>query len=97
MSITKAQKLKQLKNKLKELEEVKLKEALAKYGEAYQESGSAWNENAAWELADEEVSVLRAMITEIKNEIRSLEHPAISSTNIEPQASKTGKKYSNSK
>ena len=74
MSITKAQKLKQLKNKLKELEEVKLKEALAKYGQAYQESGAAWNENAAWELADEEVSVLRAMIVQVKNEIRQLEH-----------------------
>ena len=73
--MTKAQKLKQLKNKLKELEEVKLREALVKYGEAYQESGSAWNENAAWELADEEVSVLRAMVTEIKNEIHTLEHP----------------------
>ena len=75
MTISKAQKLKQLKNKLKDLEEVQLKQALSKYGQAYQESGSAWQENAAWELADEEVSVLRAMITEIKNEIKTLEHP----------------------
>ena len=97
MAQAKAQKLKQLKNRLRELEEVKLKEALAKYGEAYQESGSAWNENAAWELAYEEVSVLRAMITEIKNEIRNLEHPAIAQLNVEPQTSKSGKKYSNSK
>jgi len=75
MAITKSQKIKQLKVKLKELEEVKLKEALAKYGEAYQESGAAWQENAAWELADEEVSVIRAMITEVKAEIKNLEHP----------------------
>lgn len=75
MAPTRAQKIKQLKNKLRELEEVKLKEALAKYGQAYQESGAAWNENAAWELADEEVSVLRAMVTEVKKEIKSLEYP----------------------
>ncbi len=74
MAISKAQKLKQLKTKLQELEEVKLKQALAKYGEAYQESSSAWQENAAWELADEEVSVLRAMVAEIKGEIKSMEH-----------------------
>jgi hypothetical protein len=74
MAISKAQKLKQLKTKLTELEEVKLKQALAKYGEAYQESSSAWQENAAWELADEEVSVLRAMVAEIKSEIKSMEH-----------------------
>ncbi len=74
MAISKAQKLKQLKTKLQELEEVKLKQALAKYGEAYQESSSAWQENAAWELADEEVSVLRAMVAEIKGEIKIIEH-----------------------
>lgn len=73
--VTKAQKLRELKRRLHELEEVKLKDALAKYGEAYQESGAAWNENAAWELADEEVSVLRALVTEVKREIRQLEHP----------------------
>lgn len=73
MTITRTQKLKQLKTKLKELEDVKLKKALSVYGEAYQESGAAWQENAAWELADEEVSVLRAMVTEIKAEIRNLE------------------------
>ena len=71
--ITKAQKLKQLKTKLKELEEVKLKDALAKYGEAYQDSNGAWAENAAWELADEEISVLRAMIAEVKREVKTLE------------------------
>ena len=70
---TKGQKLKELRKRLKELEGVKLKEALARYGEAYQESAN-WNENAAWELADEEVSVLRAMVTEIKTEIRSIEN-----------------------
>lgn len=75
MTPSKNQKLKSLKTKLKELEEVKLKQALAKYGEAYQSSGAAWQENAAWELADEEVSVLRAMVAEIKSEIRTLEHP----------------------
>ncbi len=74
MAISKTQKLKQLKAKLSELEEVKLKQALAKYGEAYQESSSAWQENAAWELADEEVSVLRAMVAEVKSEIKGLEH-----------------------
>ena len=78
MTISKVQKLKELKKKLKELEEVKLKQALAKYGEAYQESSSSWQENAAWELADEEVSVIRAMITEVKSEIKILEHPPIS-------------------
>jgi len=63
-----------LKKKLSELEEVKLKEALSRYGEAYQEAGSNnLAESAAWELADEEVSVLRAMITEIKSEIDELE------------------------
>ena len=97
MAPSRAQKLKQLKKKLKELEEVKLKEALAKYGEAYQESGSAWTENAAWELADEEVSVMRAMIAEIKNEIRNLEHPANNlSLNPDPKTQEP-KKYSNSK
>ncbi|MEK9146839.1 MAG: hypothetical protein AAB639_01415 [Patescibacteria group bacterium] len=80
---TKAQKLKELKKRLKELEGVKLKEALNKYGQAYQESGSAWNENAAWELADEEVSVLRAMVVEIKNEIRNLEHPQVTPAAIQ--------------
>ena len=74
--ISKAQKLKQLRIKLTELEEVKLKDALAKYGEAYQDSNGAWAENAAWELADEEISVLRAMITEVKKEIRNLELPS---------------------
>ena len=77
---TKAQKLKQLKKRLTELEDVKLKEALSRYGEAYQESGASWNENAAWELADEEVSVLRAMIAEIKREIHELEHPVQTSS-----------------
>ncbi len=70
---TKTQKLRELKKRLRELEDVKLKEALARYGEAYQESAN-WNENAAWELADEEVSVLRAMVTELKSEIRSIEN-----------------------
>lgn len=78
MAVTRSQKLRELRKRLKELEEVKLKDALAKYGQAYQESGSAWNENAAWELADEEVSVLRAMVGEIKNEIRNLAHQKIS-------------------
>ena len=78
MTISKAQKIIQLKIKLKELEEVKLKDALTKYGEAYQDSNGAWQENAAWELADEEISVLRAMITEVKKEIRTLEHETIS-------------------
>jgi len=73
MSITRAQKIKQLKLKLTELEEVKLKDALTKYGEAYQDSNGAWAENAAWELADEEISVLRAMIAEVKKEIKTLE------------------------
>ncbi|OGD85756.1 hypothetical protein A3B51_03170 [Candidatus Curtissbacteria bacterium RIFCSPLOWO2_01_FULL_41_18] len=88
MALSKAQKLKQLKSKLSELEEVKLKEALAKYGEAYQESGSAWQENAAWELADEEISVFRAMIAEVKTEIRNLEHQG-SQTLQKPNPSKT--------
>lgn len=69
---TSAQKIKILRKKLKELEEVKLKEALVRYGQTYQQS--AWNENAAWELADEEVSVIRALIVQIKNEIRTLEN-----------------------
>lgn len=73
---SRSQKLKQLRQKLRDLEKVKLKEALAKYGQAYQEAGAAWNESGAWELADEEVSVLRAMITEVKTEIRNLENPS---------------------
>ena len=96
MAISKAQKLKHLKNKLKELEEIKLKEALVKYGKAYQESGAAWHENAAWELADEEVSVLRAMISEIKAEIRGVEHPPPASTpsNAVVKPAKAKRKYS---
>jgi len=82
MTLSRVQKLKVLKKKLAELEEVKLKQALAKYGQAYQDSGSAWQENAAWELADEEVSVIRAMIQEVKNEIKSLEHPLLQSTHV---------------
>lgn len=74
MTIQKSHKLKELKTKLQELEDVKLKDALAKYGEAYQDSNGAWAEDAAWELADEEISVLRAMIAEVKKEIRELEH-----------------------
>lgn len=72
--ISRAQKLKQLRTKLTELEDVKLKDKLTKYGEAYQDSNGAWAENAAWELADEEISVLRAMIAEVKKEIKDLEH-----------------------
>ncbi len=72
--ISRAQKLKQLRTKLTELEDVKLKDKLTKYGEAYQDSNGAWAENAAWELADEEISVLRAMIGEVKKEIKDLEH-----------------------
>lgn len=75
MSVTKATKIKELRKRLHELEDVKLKDALSRYGEAYQDSGAAWNENAAWELADEEVSVLRAMVTEVKTEIHRIEHP----------------------
>ncbi len=89
MAPTKAQKLKSLKKKLHELEEIRLKQALAKYGQAYQESGAAWQENAAWELADEEVSVLRAMITEIKTEIKALEHPA--ENTLSPNSSQNAK------
>lgn len=87
---TKTQKIKMLRKKLKDLEEVKLREALTKYGEAYQESGAAWNENAAWELADEEVSVLRAMVKEIKTEIRDLEHPMLNGE-TSPKATKNSK------
>lgn len=75
--VSSTQKLKELRLKLRELEEVKLKDALTKYGEAYQDSNGAWAENAAWELADEEISVLRAMIAEVKREIRTLELPTI--------------------
>lgn len=84
MALSRAQKIKQLRTKLQDLEEVKLKDALTKYGEAYQDSGGAWQENAAWELADEEISVLRAMIVQVKAEIRSLEHT--SPTNTQSQA-----------
>ena len=84
MAISKAQKLKHLKTKLAELEGVKLKDALAKYGQAYQESSGAWQENAAWELADEEISVLRAMITEVKTEIRNLERGPVQTPQVSP-------------
>lgn len=77
---TRGQKLKELRKKLQELEEVKLKEALARYGQAFQET-SAPGESAAWELADEEVSVLRAMVAEIKAEIKALERPLPKSNN----------------
>ena len=83
MAISRAQKLKQLKLKLADLEQVKLKDALAKYGQAYQDSAGSWQENAAWELADEEISVFRAMIAEIKAEIKNIEHqPANGSPNL---------------
>ena len=85
---SKTQKLKQLRKRLTELEDVKLREALSRYGEAYQESGGNWNENAAWELADEEVSVLRAMITEIKKEIHDLEHPTLGFQSPETKTAK---------
>lgn len=71
--LTKNQKIKILKKKLTELREVKLKQALSRYGEAYQDSGASLYENAAWELADEEVSVLRAMIAQVESEIKDLE------------------------
>ena len=91
MAISRTQKLKQLKAKLAELENVKLKDALAKYGEAYQASGSAWQENAAWELADEEVSVLRAMITGIKTEIKNLKHPPSPAPTNDPPSGENSK------
>ena len=90
MAATKAQKLKELRKRLKDLEEVKLKEALARYGEAYQESAN-WNENAAWELADEEVSVLRAMVSEIKPEIKSLEYAPATVASVKPVTSRREK------
>ena len=88
MAVTKAQKLKDLRKRLHELEEVKLKDALSRYGEAYQDSGASWNENAAWELADEEVSVLRAMVTQVKTEIHWLEHPPATITSHLDEKSK---------
>lgn len=77
--LTRAQKLKMLRKKLQELKEVKLKQALSRYGEAYQDSGGSLYENAAWELADEEVSVLRAMIAQMESEIKTLEHSPLQS------------------
>ena len=71
--VSKAQKLKLLKKKLYDLKDVKLKQALGRYGEAYQDSGASLYENAAWELADEEVSVLRAMVAQVESEIKTLE------------------------
>lgn len=71
--LTKGQKVKILKKKLYELKDIKLKQALSRYGEAFQDSGASLYENAAWELADEEVSVLRAMIVQVENEIKTLE------------------------
>ena len=88
MAQGKAQKVKELRKRLHELEDVKLRDALARYGEAYQASGAAWNENAAWELADEEVSVLRAMVTEVKTEIHRLEHPVPGITSYVDKKSK---------
>ncbi|GEM_PF-3188834 len=79
IKVNRGQKLKMLRKKLSELEEVKLKEALSRYGAAYQEAGSNVVESAAWELADEEVSVLRAMITQIKMEIDTLERSSAKS------------------
>jgi len=91
MAQTRTQKIKQLRAKLQDLEEVKLKDALAKYGEAYQDSGSAWQENAAWELADEEISVLRAMIAQVKGEIRGLEHHTPNNTQLPGPLGKSDK------
>ena len=88
MAISKAQKLKLLKAKLADLEQVKLKDALAKYGQAYQDSKGSWQENAAWELADEEISVFRAMIAEIKTEMKNIEHQSPNGSDNSPAKSK---------
>jgi len=88
MPISKAQKLKQLKIKLADLEGVKLKDALTKYGQAYQDSSGSWQENAAWELADEEISVLRAMIAQVKGEIRNIEHQPPATPKVAPSKAK---------
>ena len=88
MAISHAQKLKQLKAKLADLEQVKLKVGLAKYGQSYQDSAGSWQENAAWELADEEISVFRAMIFEIKAEIKNIEHQPTNGLASPPAKSK---------
>ena len=67
------QKLEELKKKLAQLENVKLPAALKKYGEATQEGSDRWHQSASFEIADEEVAVIRSMIIELKKEILKLQ------------------------
>ena len=64
--------LEQLKVELEELEKVKLPVAMKKFGIAYQE-GIEGEADPNISLADDEVAVLAALISDLKTEIARLE------------------------
>ena len=64
--------LEQLKVELEELEKVKLPAAMKKFGIAYQEGGES-EADPNISLADDEVAVLAALISDLKTEIARLE------------------------
>lgn len=66
-------KLAELKEKLVDLEKVKLPAAMKKLGQAYQEGAAEWEVNPSLSLADDEVAVLTSLISDLKVEITRLE------------------------
>lgn len=66
-------KLAELKEKLADLEKVKLPAAMKKLGQAYQEGAAEWEVNPSLSLADDEVAVLTSLISDLKVEITRLE------------------------
>lgn len=70
--MTNTQKLKELKEKLKKLEEHDLLEALKKFGEGYND-GSEWEVDPSFGIKDDQVAVISAMIDDLKKEIKDLE------------------------
>lgn len=70
--LTKRKKLKELKEKLKKLEEKDLPSALKKFGESYGE-GSEWEVDPSFGIKDDQIAVISAMIDGLKKEIRQLE------------------------
>jgi hypothetical protein len=69
----KRQKLRHLKKRLTQLENVKLPSALKKLGKASEVGSDRWHQSAPFEIADEEVAVIRSMIIELKKEILKLQ------------------------
>lgn len=70
--LNKRKKLKELKEKLRKLEEKDLPSALKKFGESYGE-GSEWEVDPSFGIKDDQVAVISAMIDDLKKEVRQLE------------------------